>query len=266
MLSHLTPFARNEIDGLRTEIWLAVAIARSGVTGPDGLERSVRRSLRMEGEKSGNFQRFHKGNSRPFKHAAGPTLRALAWPQRVDKLWPGTLAWLVTPFWFLLHASASFEELRRCVLQLPPRYQEDLLVWLPGESHAPLELALIHPMLICDLSTTVGPQALGALSCAGQRARFSGDARSERLAISAMAWMLFEMCSRVPQSARPVFTRLLDCFLWWSAEHIYSPGLLLPVTSRELESFDELRSRHLALDPIETPDYIEALFRGSITR
>jgi hypothetical protein len=159
--------------------------------------------------------------------------------------------WLTSPFYFLLEQTPTPKDLIQCALLLPPRYQNELLTGLPGEIKGPLELEYVARLLAFEFTEVCGPHALGALACAMQRARISGDSGTERRFVIAITWVLFHLFESAPIELQPIFQRLVDFFLWWAADRVYPPELVLPVAAQELELFEKHRSQYLAWDPSE---------------
>lgn len=252
------PFSSAQIDQLMTAVWLAAVMSRAGTASPDGVERKVRRGCGMTREVSHNFRQYAKGEAPPFKRT-GPRLRLTRWPDRVEAIFPGTRAWLTTPFWFLIERAPTYEELLICVRLLPERYQEALLTTVSADCGVPIELDYVSTLLSFEFADNVSPSALGAMACAMHRGRLSGDMRAERRFVVAITWMLFRFAQ--DGEVRSVFERVLHCFLWWATVRVYPTGLHMPVSTADLALFARRRDDYLAWDPSSVPERFSEISR-----
>jgi hypothetical protein len=215
------------------------------VHSPTKLESDMRGRLGMELENSGNLRQYADGRALPFKKEAGPGIRRAVWPQRAQKRWPGTIEWLTTPFWFLLEHFPDAGDLMRCVALLPPRFREELLLEVDGARGIRQELAFVAPACVYELTTPLGPHALGAAACALRRARLSGDMGAERWCAVAVAWMLLALEAESVPLLRPLLKQLADTYLMDAAEHVYPNGSHAPITAAEVNRFHRERDAFL---------------------
>lgn len=241
--------ARN-LDLLRTAVWLVRVMLRAEVGSADALEREIQRRLERGVEKSGNLRRYVQGRAPCFKRGSGPRLRMTVWPERAEQFWPGTLPWVMTPFWYLLEATPTAQVLLECVFMLPEHLQEDLLTHLPEESAAKPELAFLSEHAAYELARQRTPFALGALACGMHWARLSADYGTERRFAVAITWMLFEF-AQCDGPLRPHFYHLLNYFLLCCAQRNYPPGICLPMDLAEVQRYHARRQAYLDWDPTE---------------
>jgi hypothetical protein len=223
------------LSSLRAHVWLASVMVRAGIQSPTRLEREIRRHFRDDPENSGNLRLFAQARALPFRAGERARIWNAVWPDKAQQIWPGTIDWLVTPFWYLLEHAPDVSALTECVLTLPESFQEELLVDV--EAGLRSEFTFLARSCVHELTVPLGPFALGALACGMRRARLAGDMAAERWCAVALVWCLQALLIESDRMLRPLLTHLLDAYLLHAAEHVYPNGMHAAITSEEVERF-----------------------------
>jgi len=241
-----------EIDSARTSVWLEVLYGCAETTSPDAIERRVSKELQLRtGDaktkaKSGNLRAYLRKGSKPYQVGTGPALRAAIWPERIAKVWPSTLPWLLTPFWYFCERPRlSLEELVQCAKLLPERYRDELFAVDSEEVSPEQRLNVVHPYMLYEISRTPSAWSIAAMACAMRRAEISGDARCAHLAGAGLAWLLYSL-----MQARVSLEQALNFILLLRADATFGPGLCRPIQAVDLARFDVDREVFFEWDPL----------------
>jgi hypothetical protein len=239
----------NGYDQLCAAIWVANTTIVAGKPTPTALETYLRTRFPDElgEENSGNLARYAARTAIPFRRdkKGSPRIRLMEWPKRAQQLWPGTVDWLVTPFWYLAGNTPDSRQLLECVSLLPANFRHLLLEdgYLASEDVP--ELALIPREFVYELTVPLGPFALGALYCALRYARLAGDLYSERWCWVGIAWALLEMERISQEPLRTLLAELATLHLLSANDRMLLPGMPAPLPHEAVELFQRERETFL---------------------
>jgi len=242
----LTNPKTTELEKLRAIFWARNVQRVSGFSNLKTLEKRVREILRFPANEAGGSLKAHLKGRRPFK-SRGPVPHDALWVDRIGKIWPETLPWFYTPFWFLLEPrDITPSELMACVCSLP-RHFRDSLIAAESAQEMPAGLRLrsvVWPSLL-KFSSPEGPWALGAMACAMRRAEMGGDVQAARLSAVGLVWLIQRQIAGLP----PELGELLETPSDILEKRIALPGyfdfLAVPLDANGLLNFEQSRSSYL---------------------
>lgn len=236
-------------DRLCAAIWVANTVIIAGLPTPTALETYLRTRFPDElgEENSGNLARYAARTSLPFRRdkKGSPRIRLMEWSKRAQQLWPGTVDWLVTPFWYLAGNTPDSRQLLDCVSLLPVHFRSFLLDGGCFASQDVPELALVPRDFVYELTVPLGPFALGALYCALRYARLAGDLYSERWCWVGLAWALLEMGRVSREPLRTLLAELATLHLLSANDRLLRPGMVAPLPHDAVELFQRERETFL---------------------